>query len=82
MEQEIELSKVTFKYTMINFKVEEGHAEFTIKVLGPVGITFHIIDRYSSMRDFATLLKNNLTGVDLADLPSFPKKKIMGSTDP
>ena len=82
MELEIELSKVTFKYQMINFKVEEGHAEFTIKVLGPVGITFHIIDRYSSMRDFSTLLKNNLTGVDLNDLPSFPKKKIMGSTDP
>ena len=82
MEQEIELSKVTFKYQMINFKVEEGHAEFTIKVLGPVGITFHIIYRYSSMRDFSTLLKNNLTGVDLNDLPSFPKKKIMGSTDP
>ena len=37
---------------MIEHTVVDGHADFTFKVVGPNGCSFHIRDRYSSMREF------------------------------
>ena len=62
-------------------KVDGSHAEFVFKVIGPCGISFHIIDRYSSMRTFQSLLKKDVDPSALKDLPEFPKKKWIGSTD-
>ncbi len=68
---------------MIKHTVENGHADFVFKVVGPNGCSFHIRDRYSSMREFQSLLKKDLdNSVNLNDLPAFPKMKYVGSLDP
>ena len=68
---------------MIKVDAQDGHADFIFKVVGPNGVSFHIIDRYSSMRQFQSLLKKDLNdSVNLNDLPQFPKKKYVGGMDP
>ena len=63
---------------MIRYTKEEGHANFVYKVVAPLGISFHIKDRYSSMRQFQSLLKKDLDDkVNTASLPPFPKKKFL-----
>ena len=59
-----------------------GHAEFVFKVIGPNGVSFHIMDRYSSMRAFMSLLKKDVDdNAIFNDLPPFPKKKYIGSME-
>jgi hypothetical protein len=48
----LDLEKLTYKVQMIKFNIEDKHAEFIFKVLTPIGISFHLVDRYSSMRQF------------------------------
>ena len=36
----------------INYNNFNGYTEYIFKVIGPKGISFHIIDRYSSMYTF------------------------------
>ena len=67
---------------MIKYIVSNGHADFVFKVVGPKSVSFHLKDRYSSMREFQSMLKKNLdSSIKLNDLPAFPKKKYMGSLD-
>ena len=67
---------------MIRYYTNNGHAEFIFKVAGPNGISFHIIDRYSSMRAFQSLLRKDLDdSINLNDLPTFPKKKMFNTMD-
>ena len=47
------MNAVSYKVTVIDYSISrQGHAEYFIKVVGPVDIAFHIKDRYSSLRDF------------------------------
>ena len=47
------VNAVDFKVQVVNYEVSrEGHAIYVIKVIGPQDISFHLKDRYSSMRDF------------------------------
>ena len=48
-------------------------------MVGPRDIVFHIKDRYSSLREFQTLIKKNIESSD--GTPSFPKKKFFGNLD-
>lgn len=66
---------------MVKVKTEEGYANYIAKVVGPNGVSFHIQDRYSSMRKFQQLLRNSVSdqNINLNDLPPFPKKKMVGS---
>lgn len=67
---------------MIQISTDTGHADYIFKVVGPIGYSFHIRDRYSSMREFQSLLKKDLdNGVNLSDLPSFPKKRYLNKMD-
>lgn len=67
---------------MIKYKTDMGHAEFVFKVIGPNGVSFHIMDRYSSMRAFMSLLKKDVDdNAIFNDLPPFPKKKYIGSME-
>jgi hypothetical protein len=51
----------TFKVQFINFKVDSGHAEYYIKVIGPIGLFFHYVDRYSSMATFNQTVRRSIT---------------------
>jgi hypothetical protein len=50
MNANIDLDQLTYKVQMIKYEVEDGHADFIFKVVAPNGVSFHVIDRYSSMR--------------------------------
>ena len=68
---------------MIKVLTEGGHAEFVYKVIGPLGISFHIMDRYSQMRNFQSYLRKDVDDQKALDnLPPFPKKKFYGAMDP
>ena len=56
----IDPDNITYKVQMIKYKVNNGHAEFVMKVIGPQSISFHVIDRYSSMRNFQSLLRKSV----------------------
>ena len=83
MNTNIDIEKLSYKVQMIKFEVEDGHADFIFKVVAPNGVSFHVIDRYSSMRQFQSLLKKDLDdSVNIRDLPDFPKKKYVGGLEP
>lgn len=50
MNAQIDLDKLAYKVQMIKVDAQDGHADFIFKVVGPNGVSFHVIDRYSSMR--------------------------------
>ena len=49
----IDLDKISYKFQMVNVKTDEGYANYIAKIIGPNDISFHIQDRYSSMRKFS-----------------------------
>ena len=65
---------------MVKFEVTaQGYAIYTIKVVGPRDISFHIKDRYSSLREFQAMVKRTIGSTD--GMPSFPKKRLFGNTE-
>ena len=60
--------------------IDNAYAIYNIKVLGPRDITFHIKDRYSSLRDIQGFIKKSIESSD--GTPSFPKKKFFGNLEP
>lgn len=66
------------KYELVNVNGTQ-HATYLIKVVGPRDISFHIKDRYSSLRDFQDMIKRNIDSKD--GTPSFPKKKFFNNLD-
>lgn len=51
-------SSVTLKVTVVNYEVtRDNFCNYTIKVVGPRDISFHIKDRYSSLREFQAMVK-------------------------
>ena len=48
----IDVDNMSYKVQMIKYMVSGGHADFVFKVVGPNSVSFHIKDRYSSMREF------------------------------
>ena len=54
---------------MIRHVTQDGHVDFIFKVVAPNGVSFHVVDRYSSMRQFQSLLKKDLDdSVKIQDL--------------
>ncbi len=67
--------------TVVNFEVtRDNYANYTIKVVGPRDISFHIKDRYSSLREFQAMVKRQIGSTE--GTPSFPKKKLWGNMEP
>ena len=76
-----QVSQVDYKVQIVGFEVvDNSHAVYNIKVLGPRDIAFHIKDRYSSLRDFQAFIKKSIESSD--GTPSFPKKKFFGNLEP
>jgi hypothetical protein len=74
----INMEKISYKVSMIRYDTAQGHANFIFKVVGPNNISFHIKDRYSSMRTFQSILKKDLDdSVNIRNLPPFPKKRYL-----
>jgi hypothetical protein len=69
---------IKFTVQFISFRVDDGHADYLIKVLGPLGISFHIRDRYSRMASFNSDLRRGVQNA--GTLPPFPAKKYFGNT--
>ena len=79
----MDLEKFAYKVQMIRYNSQDGHADFIFKVVAPNGVSFHIMDRYSSMRQFQSLLKKDLDdSVSINDLPPVPNKRYVGGMDP
>jgi hypothetical protein len=79
----IDLKNITYKVQPVKYLVNGDHADFVFKVVGPSNMSFHIKDRYSSLRQFQSLIKKDLDeSVNLASLPQFPKKKYLKTMDP
>ena len=75
------LNAVSYKATVVKYEItRQGHAEYIIKVVGPSDISFHLRDRYSSLREFQSMIKRNIGSTD--GCPSFPKKKYIGNMEP
>ena len=52
------VNAVDFNVSVVKHQVtREGHAEYIIKVIGPRDISFHLKDRYSSIREFQSMVK-------------------------
>lgn len=76
------VNAVNYKVTVVKYEITRtgGHAEYIIKVVGPQDIAFHLRDRYSSLREFQSMIKRNIGSAD--GCPSFPKKKYIGNMEP
>ena len=67
---------------MVKVRTDQGYADYVAKILAPNGMSFHIVDRYSSMQKFTQILsfhKNsgNLTSLlHFNDLREFGAKKV------
>ena len=47
------INAVDFKVQVVKYEISrDGYAVYVIKVIGPQDISFHLKDRYSSLRDF------------------------------
>ncbi len=57
----------------------DGWVEYMVRITAPGGHTFHIKDRYSSMRSFQSQVKKQFNLATFNGLPTFPPKKAFGS---
>lgn len=73
------LIAVDFKVTVVKHEVTDGYAVYIIKVVGPRDISFHLKDRYSSIREFQAMVKRQIGSAD--GTPTFPKKKYIGNME-
>ena len=74
------VNAVNYKVTVVKYEIShQGFAEYFIKVVAPRDIAFHIKDRYSSLRDFQSMIKRQIGSAD--GCPSFPKKKYIGNME-
>lgn len=68
------IDNISYNVTVVKYEVVgNDYALFMIKVVGPNNISFHISDRYSSIRSFVEQIKKGLSSKD--GIPEFPPKK-------
>ena len=73
-------AEMSFKCKFINHDTSKGFTEYLIIILAPGNISFHINDRYSSMRNFYTNMSKIGSIGSIRGLPKFPSKKFLGNT--
>lgn len=76
----VESNSDSYKVQFIKYDMGRGFAEYLVKVIAPGGITFHIKDRYSSMRNFQSLVKKQFNLKIYHGFPTFPPKKMFSNT--
>ena len=76
------VNAVDFNVSVVKHTVErDGFANYVVKVVvQPREISFHLKDRYSSMREFQSMVKRQIGSAD--GTPNFPKKKYIGNMEP
>ena len=75
------VNELEFKVKVVKYDiVQDGnYALYEIKVIGPKDFSFHLQDRYSSLRDFQAMVKRQIVSSD--GTPAFPKKKLFGNLE-
>ena len=67
-----------FKVTAASYDLtEDGVANYVLHVVGPKDISFTLKDRYSSIREFQSIVKKYISKADVT--PTFPNKKYFGN---
>jgi hypothetical protein len=55
------IDSMSYNVSVVNYEVVNGdYAVYLIKVVGPNNCSFHIRDRYSSIRNFQSTIKKSL----------------------
>jgi hypothetical protein len=76
----VERSPDNYQIQLIKFvNTDQGYTEYLIKVMAPGGFSFHFKDRYSSMRNFQSIIKKSFPVNVFNQLPKFPPKKAFGA---
>lgn len=70
----------SFVFSFVNYDKAGGYVIYFIKVIGPNNISFHIKDRYSSMRNLSDTLIREARLTDANNLPKFPGKKLFNKS--
>ncbi len=74
------MQKKAYKVKFVKYEIAAGHVEYTVKVIASNGSeTFHIRDRYRSMRNY---WKSMVSDYGKAVPESFPPKKWFSNKDP
>eukprot|EP00826_Nyctotherus_ovalis_P049947 TRINITY_DN6072_c0_g7_i2.p1 TRINITY_DN6072_c0_g7~~TRINITY_DN6072_c0_g7_i2.p1 ORF type:complete len:274 (+),score=74.77 TRINITY_DN6072_c0_g7_i2:139-960(+) len=72
------MEKKAYKVKFVEYEIANGHVEYTVKVVASKGNdTFHIRDRYSSMRSYWRSMYSRYGG---STPTTFPPKKWFGNT--
>lgn len=75
------IDNISYNVTVVKYEIVDfSYALFMIKVVGPNNISFHISDRYSSIRSFVDQIKRSIASTD--GIPEFPPKKYFSSLKP
>jgi hypothetical protein len=75
----VDRSNISYKVSFVSFDLNRAYALYKFKIIGPNNIVFHLFDRYSSMKEFASLIKKSIPLRDGRSLPHFPPKKFIGN---
>jgi hypothetical protein len=68
------IESISYNVQVVKYEVvDNDYAVYMIKIVGPNNISFHISDRYSSIRSFQQHVKRNIASRD--GIPEFPAKK-------
>ena len=70
----------SFGFSFNNFDKAGEYVVYNVKVLGPNSISFHIKDRYSSMRNLSDTLIREARLTESNTLPKFPGKKLFNKS--
>lgn len=68
-----------YKVKFISHDAGQGYAVYKFKIIGPQNISFHVQDRYSSMKKFSSDMKKKYPIRNV--LPHFPPKKFLGNKE-
>jgi hypothetical protein len=71
--------RLSFKLTFVSTATSGGHTEYTVRVLSSTDKTFHIKDRFKSMRTLCKTIKINMPNQSNL-VPDFPPKKWFGNS--
>lgn len=78
----VESKDDSLQMKFLEWDQQRGFTMYHIRVEGPNGKTFHIKDRYKSMRQFQSFLKRQLPASSLSKFGMFPPKKMLGNKNP
>jgi hypothetical protein len=70
----------SLKVQILSWSKAPGHVTYRIRIDGPGNITFHVNERYSSIRNICSSIRKQLPEGATRSVPQFPGKKAFGNT--